>query len=517
MCGIAGRFNPIHQLAQDPEWHSSTGILLAHRGPDGRGHYTDGSCELVHRRLALLDLSDSGRQPMANEDGSIYVVFNGEIYNHIELRRKLAARHIFRGTSDTEVLVHLYEEHDVAMMSYLRGMFAFAVYDSRKRCLILARDRFGIKPLYYTFLKDELVFASEMKAILSRSDFQPQLDRQACYDFLGLGYIPEPATGYCNIQMLPKGHVLSYNGRAANVPKCYWKAEVRPDPHRKLETAVDEVQDALSEAVRRYAVADVPVAALLSGGIDSSLVVSSYARQFRQPLRTFNVQFPDKSYDETPLATAVATHYGTTHTTIEVDQSRVTAETAIRLLSHFDQPFADTSLIPMYLVSEAIRSHGIICTLSGDGGDEVFGGYDCFWRANRLAALARLPDLLQASIAHIGRWGEWFTRDWGRQVRKAIEVARAGRVETAALLAGLSNYLTEKQKEELVVSGARTGLASVQRLFRNGSAAGTGADLEELSRRITENLFEIGLPSDMLRKVDMMSMLARIEVRVPML
>jgi asparagine synthase (glutamine-hydrolysing) len=516
MCGIAGRFNPT-RLTLDPEWHSRADELLAHRGPDGRGHYLDERCELVHRRLALIDLSVTGHQPMANEDHTVQIIFNGEVYNHAELRKQLTGRHVFRGTSDTEVLVHLYEEYGADMLPQLRGMFAYAIYDARNRCILLGRDRFGIKPLYYTMIGDELVFASEIKAIVARSGFKPELDRQACYDFLGLSYIAEPATGFRNIRMLPKGHLLSYRGQTQPEPKQYWRAEVAPDSGKKLEDAVASVSDALTQAVKQYIVADVPVAALLSGGIDSSLVVSSYARTVGEPLRTFNVRFPDESYDETSVATAVAKHHGTSHTTIEVDEGRVSADLAEKLLAHFDQPFADTSLFPMYLVSKAIRSNDIICTLSGDGGDEVFGGYTLFSRVNQLVALARLPAFLQTTIAQISRVGQSFTFDRARQLRKGLELARTVRTDTAGLLAGLTNYLSESQKEELVEHEAKVGLAPVHRLFENAGSAGAGAVLDELSGRMTENLFDVMLPSDMLRKVDMMSMLASIEVRVPFL
>src|SRR6266702_1564684 len=194
MCGVAGRFHPV-ALGGAPGWASRASALLAHRGPDGEGHYIDDRCELVHRRLALIDLSPTGHQPMANEDGTVYVVFNGEIYNHRDLRSELERRgHRFRGTSDTEVLVHLYEEYGEHMAGRLRGIFAFAIYDTRRRALYLARDRFGVKPLFYALHNGEWVFASEIKAILALPGFRPAIDRQACYDFLGLGYVPEPAT-----------------------------------------------------------------------------------------------------------------------------------------------------------------------------------------------------------------------------------------------------------------------------------------------------------------------------------
>jgi asparagine synthase (glutamine-hydrolysing) len=263
-------------------------------------------------------------------------------------------------------------------------------------------------------------------------------------------------------------------------------------------------------------VADVPVAALLSGGIDSSLVVAAYSQVSTESPRTFNVRFPDPDYDETAVAQAASTRYHTRHETIDLRDWAMSPDLVLGLLAHFDQPFADTSLIPMYWIARAIRERGIICALSGDGGDEAFGGYARFWRANRLVQLMRLPAWVQAATVltghHLSRW----TRDWGRQIAKAMELAQEGQRDSAPLIAGLSNYLSEKQKSELLRTGACEGLQPVYRHFvgPNPPAART---LEELSRRMTENLFDVALPGDMLRKVDMMSMLASIEVRVPML
>src|SRR5688572_6321915 len=287
MCGLAGRFHPV-LLPPDPQWASRADALLAHRGPDGRGHYLDARCELVHRRLALLDLSPTGAQPMANEDGNVHVVFNGEIYNHRELRSELQARgHRFRGTSDTEVLVHLYEEYGDRMAVRLRGMFAFAVFDHPHNRILLARDRFGIKPLFWATHEGQWVFASEMKAILALTGFQAELDRQACYDFLGLSYIPEPATGFANILALPKGTSLLIDGAGAHSATF---ATVVAEPGFELARAeaAEKAAELLSRSVLRQGRADVPVAALLSGGIDSSLVVAAHARTTGRPIKTFN-------------------------------------------------------------------------------------------------------------------------------------------------------------------------------------------------------------------------------------
>src|SRR2546429_1398588 len=237
MCGIAGRFHPA-QLAPEPSWAARASALLAHRGPDGEGHWEDERCDLVHRRLALIDLSPTGAQPMSNEDGAVLVVYNGEIYNYRALTAELKARgHRFRSTSDTEVLVHLYEDEGERMVARLRGIFAFAIYDRRRGRLFLARDRFGVKPLFFTVQDGEWAFASEMKALLALPGFRPEIDRQACYDFLGLGYIPEPATGFANIQALPRGSCLTISRQGHHLRE-YEQIAAHPDRGRTLADAV---------------------------------------------------------------------------------------------------------------------------------------------------------------------------------------------------------------------------------------------------------------------------------------
>ncbi len=500
MCGIAGRFHP-ERLPPAPEWSARADALLAHRGPDGRGAYRDAHCELVHRRLALIDLSPTGHQPMPNEDASVYVVFNGEIYNHRALRTELEGHgHIFRSTSDTEVLVHLYEDLGERMVERLRGIFALAVYDRTLRRLLLARDRFGVKPLFHALHGGQWVFASEI---------------QACYDFLGLGYVPEPATGFANVEALAPGTIMVIDARGARL-SAFHSVQARSNARWTLDGCADEVSTALLDAVGSQSVADVPVAALLSGGIDSSLVVAARHHATGDGTTTFNVRFPDASHDETPRAHAVAAHYGTHHVTVDLPEGALRADAILDLLRHFDQPFADTSLIPTYWIARAVREQGIICTLSGDGGDEGFGGYPLFWRANALMRLTQLPAwTTRAAVAVGDRLMPW-TQNWGRQVSKAAALAEASRSDPSVLMAGLSNYLSESQKQELVSAGAREGLEPAYRLYDDHHPTAV-ADLEQLSRRLTETQFAVSLPSQMLRKVDMMSMRAGIEVRVPLL
>jgi asparagine synthase (glutamine-hydrolysing) len=515
MCGIAGRFHGA-QLPDAPGWHQAADRLLAHRGPDGSGHFVDDRCELVHRRLALIDLSPTGAQPMTNETGDVQIVFNGEIYNHRELRHGLEQRgHHFRSTSDTEVIVHLYEERGAHVVELLHGIFAFAIYDARRRQLLLARDRFGVKPLFYATHAGQLIFASEMKAITALPGFRPGIDRQACCDFLGLGYIPEPATGFSNIQALPHGTVLVESPAGRRID-AYHTISARPQVSRVLAATAGELGELLLDAVRGQAAADVPVAGLLSGGIDSSLIVAAHRRSTGERTTTFNVRFPDPDHDETDLAVAVAKHYDTSHHTIELENVGLTPDSLLGIVRHFDQPFADTSCIPMYWVSRAIRDQGIICTLSGDGGDEAFGGYGRFWRANKFASLMRLPRWARAVAKQAGsRMMKW-TRDWGRQLAKAVSLAEEGIRDSAVILSGLSNYLSEEQKMALLLPSSGQQILPAYRHF-NGYRPLGARDLEELSRRMTETLFAVSLPSKMLRKVDMMSMRASIEVRVPML
>ena len=515
MCGIAGRFHPI-RLPADPDWRTRADVLMHHRGPDSGGHFADAFCELVFRRLAIIDLTPTGDQPMPNEDGTVQVVFNGEIYNHLELRGDLQERgHRFRGTSDTEVLAHLYEEEGPSLVARLRGMFAFAIYDRRKRSLLLARDRFGIKPLYYASAGEQIVFASEIKGILACSTFKATVDHQACYDFLSLGYVPETASGFVGLQALPRGTTLFISAQGWRRSE-FANTRAEPQAHLSLEESVDAVEDALLRAARAQSRADVPVAALLSGGIDSSLVVAAMCRATGGTPSTFNVRFPESAYDETAMALAVARQYGTRHQTVDVEDTVLRPESTLALLRHFDQPFADSSLLPTYAVSRAIRERGIVCTLSGDGGDEAFGGYASFWRLHLVRSLGRLPGFLRALLQGSGEVLQMLTNDFGRRVVRIARLAEEGRQDTARLFAGFYSYLSETQKEELVLPDARSGLLPVHRIYCVDEPAGM-VDLEALSRRLTEAIFADSLPADMLRKVDMMSMRASIEVRVPML
>jgi asparagine synthase (glutamine-hydrolysing) len=292
MCGIAGRYSQ-HPLVENPEWAKRASNLLRHRGPDGEGFFRDPFCEFVHRRLSIIDLTATGDQPMTNEDGSIWIVFNGEIYGYGALRQELMQKgHTFRGTSDTEVLLHLYEECGVDLFSRIKGIFAFAIYDQTKRSLLLARDRYGTKPLYYAFADGQWIFASELKAILAWKGIIPEVDRQACYDFLSWGYIPEPATGFKDIYALPKASYLQIDPGGSRQYQ-YYSVSPSPDFQGPIDQAVETAAERLKSAVQAQRVADVPVGSLLSGGIDSGLVTAAYSKVAPNAFFTFTVGFPD--------------------------------------------------------------------------------------------------------------------------------------------------------------------------------------------------------------------------------
>jgi asparagine synthase (glutamine-hydrolysing) len=512
MCGIAGRFGH-NGLDENIEWAQNASTLLRHRGPDGEGFFTDPFCQLVHRRLSIIDLTNTGDQPMTNEDRSIWIVFNGEIYGYETLRRDLIQKgHIFRGTSDTEVLLHLYEECGTDLFSRIKGIYAFAIYDQRKKSLLLARDRFGTKPLYYAFSNGQWIFASELKAILAWKGISPEIDRQACYDFLSWGYIPEPATGFQNIFALSKGSFLHIQ-QDRHIMQQYHAVTPQPDFSGSVIQAVETVSEKLQEAVRYQKVADVPVGSLLSGGIDSGLVTAAYSKVNPNDFFTFTVGFPDAGYDESDLAAKTARHLGTSQTVISCADWQLKDSETIELLAHFDQPFSDTSLFAVNLVSKGIHDKGLRCAFSGDGGDEAFGGYAFFGLLRRLLPLQRLPDITKV-LALVGNRAIFGRVKPGsaRQVRRALDISKSK--TTSQFLSQLVSYMTETQKQELVLEEARGGLLQADRLFEPFEQ---GWGLEDVSSQLTAVMFALSLPGEMLKKVDMMSMKNSVEIRVPLL
>jgi asparagine synthase (glutamine-hydrolysing) len=371
MCGIAG----IVGAGKDRrEILRSMVAAIAHRGPDGEGLYDDGVAALGHRRLAIIDLSEHAAQPMGNEDGSVQIVYNGEVYNFEELREPLVRKgHRFISRSDTEVLVHLYEEEGDRLVEKLNGMFAFALWDAPKRRLLLARDRFGQKPLFYAMVGDTLVFASEIKALLRHPGVPRRVSARAIDSLLTVNFAPAPGSFYEDIHRLLPGHVLVFEPGKAPVTRSYVPPPPARDMRISFEDATAEVDRLLTEAVKRQLVADVPVGVFASGGIDSTLVLSKLRDLGQGQISAFSLGFHEASHSELPHAQKAASLLGTPLVALMFD-SKALREPS-KLLDMFDEPFADVAALPTYALAKAARPH-ITVALTGDGGDEIFGGYE---------------------------------------------------------------------------------------------------------------------------------------------
>jgi asparagine synthase (glutamine-hydrolysing) len=347
---------------------------IHHRGPDQYGVYTDESASLGHRRLSIIDLSEDGRQPMTNEDESVWVTFNGEIYNFQELRRSLEAKgHVFRSRTDTEVIVHAYEEYGANCVQWLRGMFAFALWDRNRGELILARDRIGIKPLYYYLDGQKLIFASEIKAILQVPDIEVEINPQALYYYVGYEFVPAPDTIFRRIYKLPPGHYLRYKEGQVELTQ-YWDVRFQAEAHPP-DYYAEGLRELLTQAVQTHLVSDVPLGVFLSGGLDSSALVALMSQCGVEPIQTFSLGYADASFSELEYARIIAERFKTQHRELIIDP--ITPELVEEAVWHLDEPMTDLSAIPFYLICKKAREHVTVC-LSGEGGDEVLVGYDRF-------------------------------------------------------------------------------------------------------------------------------------------
>jgi len=396
MCGICGL------VFQDPSRRLPEGLIdrmtdtLGHRGPDDRGTFEEEGVGLGHRRLSIIDLSAAGRQPMTNEDGSLLVVFNGEIYNFRDLRRDLRSRgHVFSSRTDTEVILHLYEEKGEACLAELRGMFAFALWDRRRRRLFAARDRAGQKPFVWAELDGAVLFASELKALLEEPSFPKEVDPSAIHHYLTYQYIPSPRTIYSRARKLPAAHYLVWEDGRVKTER-YWSLRYVPKLRLgSLHAYRERFLEVFDEAVRLRLVSDVPLGAFLSGGVDSSAVVASMSRAGAAPVRTFSIGFSEKDYDEVRYARMVAERYGTEHKEMIVEPKAL--EILPELVRAYNEPFADSSAVPTYYVSRLTRRH-VTVALSGDGGDEAFAGYLRYAVDRFLSWYLRLPAFVREGI-----------------------------------------------------------------------------------------------------------------------
>jgi asparagine synthase (glutamine-hydrolysing) len=495
MCGICGVVSASGSV--DPERLAAMSGTLVHRGPDSAGEFADGTVGLAARRLSIIDL-ETGDQPIANEDGTLHVIQNGELYNYRELRRELErAGHTFRTQGDTEVLLHLYEEHGDGFAERLRGMFAVAVWDAPRRRLVLARDRFGIKPLYYRETGGELAFASELRA-LPRGD----IDLDALEAFLAFNSIPAPLTIFRETRKLPPGHLLLWEEGAVRLERF---ARPEPLPERDDEQAelVEELRSRLRDSVRAHLVSDVPVGVLLSGGVDSALLAALAAEESSEPLRTFSIGFEERTFDELADARRVAERYGTRHRELVLRPDAALLLPA--LADAFDEPFADSSALPTYLVS-GLAAAEVKVALSGEGGDELFGGYYTYAAdllAERFGGLARA---VRPAV-------EWLPSSSARASfdYRAKRFVRAAHLPPLERHHGWKEIFSPDLRAEL--TGRRSSFDPVD-LLRARYAETAGVN--ELARLQDVDL-GLYLVDDLLVKTDRASMAHSLEARVPYL
>ena len=502
MCGICGLVS-LDASAVDPTPLSAMNESLRHRGPDSDGSFIDGPVALAVRRLSIIDL-EGGDQPIGNEDGSIQVVQNGEIYNYRELRARLEQRgHAFSTRSDTEVLVHLYEEQGPDFLADLRGMFALALWDTRERRLLLARDRFGIKPLYYRTEGGLLSFASELKALPRR-----EVDLDAVQAFLAFNSIPAPLSIWQNTRKLPAGHLLRWEGSGG--PRVERYARVAPAPLSEVRQEseaelAEELRARLRDSVRAHLVADVPVGVLLSGGIDSGTLAALAAVESGERVQTFSIGFEESSFDELADARKVAERYGTDHHELVVRPDA--AELLPRLAAVFDEPFADSSALPTYLVSELAASH-VKVALSGEGGDELFGGYYTYVADLLAPRFGRAAGALRPLVERLPTSSAKASFDY-----KAKRFARAAHLPALERHHAWKEIFSPDARAELL-RPERGNRWSPLEVLRTRFADSEGA---ELLARLQAVDLGVYLVDDLLVKTDRASMAHSLEARVPYL
>jgi asparagine synthase (glutamine-hydrolysing) len=500
MCGIvgfAGRAGG--EREREPSLRAMCAAIV-HRGPDEEGRYVAPDVALGMRRLSVMDPA-MGQQPMSNEDGTIQLVFNGEIYNHRQLRKELVARgHTLATSSDTEVIVHLYEDLGDDVVDALRGMFAFALWDTRRRRLLIARDRVGIKPLYYWEHAGGLAFASELRSLLTMREFPARVSAQAIAQYLTFGYVPETHCVFEGVRKLAPGHRLTWEPDGALRTERYWS------PLRDERTdvsdgeAIDALRALLRESVALHLESDVPLGAFLSGGIDSSTVVAQMAQLVPGRVRTFSIGFDEASHNEAPHAALVAREIGTEHTELIV---RPDADSLVdSVITGFDEPFGDSSALPTFLVSQMAREH-VTVALSGDGGDELFGGYT---RYAELLSRHELPGVARAALARAAA----LLPQGARGRNRLLDMSRTLQGRYAATVAVPADV-----REGGMLNGALAqAVAPMDALLAAAFSPVAGRDL--LAQMTAVDLATY-LPGDILTKVDRMSMSVSLEARVPLL
>jgi asparagine synthase (glutamine-hydrolysing) len=509
MCGICGLVS-LNGAPVDRSVLDEMNAALFHRGPDSEGVFVENGTGIAARRLAIIDLA-TGDQPLSNEDGSVTVVQNGEIYNYRELRDELVGKgHRFRTQGDTEVLAHLYEEHGPGFADRLRGMFAIAIWDANRRRLVLARDRFGIKPLYYRLTGDSLSFASELKALLRQPGFSREVDLDALEAFLAFSFVPAPLSIFRDVRKLPPGSTLVWDEDAGSNVEIERYARPRPAAADELrsedeDALAEELRERLRDSVRAHLIADVPVGVLLSGGVDSCTLAALASEEAGQ-VSTFTIGFEERGFDERDLARIVAQRYGTDHHELLVRPDA--AELLPALAKAFDEPFADSSAIPTYLISELARRH-VKVALSGEGGDELFGGYN-YYAGHALARrLAPAAWLLRPLVERLPTSTDKASSlDW-----KAKRFVRSARLSPLERHYAWKSVFTPEERAGLVDPERRASVEPLE-IMRPVYAQTNGS--EELARLMGLDL-GLFMVDDMLVKTDRASMAHSLEARVPLL
>jgi asparagine synthase (glutamine-hydrolysing) len=509
VCGIAGKVTCDGRV--DEHLLARMCSVIEHRGPDSRGVFCEDGVGLGVQRLRNIDL-ETGDQPIYNEDRSVVVVLNGEIYNYRELRRDLRARgHRFETGTDTEAIVHLYEDHGARCVEHLRGMFAFALWDIPRRRLLLARDRVGKKPLVYAQRGDTLWFGSEAKSILQDDEVPRDVDLDAVDAFLHFQYVPHPLSAFAALQKLPPAHTLVWESGRIDVER-YWKLSYRSRNETTQKEAHEQIREKLLEATRLRLRSDVPLGAFLSGGVDSSAVVAAMAKQSSEPVKTFSIGFDDESYDETRYAREVAELYSTDHSEFRVESQAI--DVLPRLIWHYGEPFADSSAIPSFYLAELTRRH-VTVALNGDGGDESFAGYNRYASTGVVDRVARLPLWARKAVAlAAGALGPD-----ARESSFRSRVDRLGRTVTMTdyeRYAMWVAYFTERERERMYTPELRAqfGERTAPSVIRD---AWHDSDAEDPVNRLLDVDVNTYLPGDLLVKMDIASMAHSLEVRSPLL
>lgn len=511
MCGIAG-FTHFTGNMGNLATLKSMGDSIIHRGPDAGKEYLDDYVGLAHRRLAIIDLSELGVQPMVSYDERYIIAFNGEIYNFLSLRKELVeAGYPFKSHSDTEVILALYARDGIKMLDSINGMFAFALWDTHTKKLLIARDRMGKKPLYYLRTSNKFAFASEIKALLTLPDVPKNIRLDAVHDFFAYQYIPDPKTIFTDIHKLPPGHFMWVSEEGINIEQ-YWDVSFKHTSSLNETELTEKLLKLATERTKDRMVSDVPLGAFLSGGIDSSGVVAMMALNSQTPVKTCSIGFDDKKYNETEFAREVAQKYHTEHHEFMVHQN--VAENLEHIVSYFDEPFADPSLVPTFFVSELARSQ-VTVAIAGDGGDEVFAGYEKYTTddiENRLRQ--KFPRIIRKSL--FPKLAGFFAKSESTLCRKAKTLLTSLSLEPA-----MGFYLTNAQIEDrlwqrLATESTKQSLGQYHpsTLTLDTYARADGPD--HLSKILYTDM-KTYLPGGILVKVDRMSMANSLEVRAPLL